>query len=124
MEFILDARHNLLAHPELFGLSCATDPAWGGFPGISAAPLGVGSAGQSATAAFSAEGFRAAAVTAAGIAWMGSPGGESPYETTKAYVRIDRPFGFLAVHRETRLALVAGWVTEPRPFDEDEYSHG
>lgn len=51
---------------------------------------------------------QAAAVTVAGIAWMGGFGGELPYETTKAYVRVDRPFGFLAVHRETRLVLVAG----------------
>ncbi|WP_443049844.1 serpin family protein [Streptomyces sp. NBC_00287] len=123
VEFTLNARHDLLARPELFGLSCATDPEWGGFPGISAGPLAVGSAGQSATATFSAEGFRAAAVTAVGMAWMGAPGGDLPYETTEAYVRIDRPFGFLAVHRKTRLALVAGWVTDPRPFDEDEYSY-
>ncbi len=181
VEFTLTARHDLLARPELFGLSCAGDPAWGGFPGISAAPLGpvvkfpssarragpaasgacdrkapgrprggatwavrqrgeracqaspgrrefddraqgVGSAGQSVTAAFSAEGFRAAAVTAAGMAWMGGPGGDPPYETTKAHVRIDRPFGFLVVHRETCLVLVAGWVTEPGPGDEDEFS--
>lgn len=123
VEFGINARHDLLARPELFGLSCATDPAWGGFPFISDAPLGVGSAGQSVTATFSAEGFRAAAVTVAGMAWLGAPGGETPYETTKAYVRIDRPFGFLAVHRETRLVLVAGWVTDPRPYDEDEYSY-
>ncbi|WP_418896240.1 serpin family protein [Streptomyces cupreus] len=123
VEFTLTAGHDLLARPELFGLSCAADPGWGGFPGISAAPLAVGSAAQSVTATFSAEGFRAAAVTAAGIAWLSAPGGDLPYETTKAYVRIDRPFGFLAVHRETRLVLVAGWVTDPKPFDEDEYGY-
>ncbi|CCK27693.1 proteinase inhibitor I4 serpin [Streptomyces davaonensis JCM 4913] len=122
VEFALNARHDLLARPELFGLSCADDPAWGGFPGISAEPLGVGSAGQSVTARFSAEGFRAAAVTAVGMAWLGAPGDGLPYTATTAYVRIDRPFGFLAVHRETRLALVAGWVTDPRPGDEDEFS--
>ncbi|WAZ23905.1 proteinase inhibitor I4 serpin [Streptomyces cinnabarinus] len=122
VEFTLHARHDLLARPELFGLSCADDPAWGGFPGISAVPLGVGSAGQSVTATFSAEGFRAAAVTAVGMAWMGSSPDALPYTTTRAYVRLDRPFGFLAVHRETRLALVAGWVTEPRPYDEAEFS--
>jgi hypothetical protein len=28
---------------------------------------------------------------------------------------VDRPFGFLAVHRDTGLVLVAGWVTDPTP---------
>ncbi|MET9950993.1 hypothetical protein ABZ135_05510 [Streptomyces sp. NPDC006339] len=34
---------------------------------------------------------------------------------------IDRPFGFLTVHRTSRLVLAAGWVAEPVPyvFEED-----
>lgn len=28
----------------------------------------------------------------------------------------DRPFGFLAVHRTSRLVLTAGWVAEPTPW--------
>jgi hypothetical protein len=39
-----------------------------------------------------------------------------PYETTVVRAVFDRPFGFLAVHRETRLVLAAGWVTEPEPM--------
>ncbi|MGW5637446.1 serpin family protein [Streptomyces sp. NPDC003832] len=124
VEFAVASRHDLLAERELFGLSCATDPDWGGFPGISAEPLAVGSAGQGVTAVFGADGFRAAAVTAVGMMWLGGPDDELPHESVRARVRLDRPFGFLAVHRETRLALVAGWVTDPRPFDEGEYAYG
>ncbi|MFE5098235.1 proteinase inhibitor I4 serpin, partial [Streptomyces sp. NPDC056638] len=30
----------------------------------------------------------------------------------------DRPFGFLALHRTSRLVLNAGWVTDPDTFEE------
>nr|BFD82913.1 hypothetical protein StreXyl84_23140 [Streptomyces sp. Xyl84] len=30
----------------------------------------------------------------------------------------DRPFGFLAVHRSSGLAVTAGWVTDPTPYPE------
>ncbi|MFF7473916.1 hypothetical protein [Streptomyces sp. NPDC008092] len=29
-----------------------------------------------------------------------------------------RPFGFLALHRHSRLVLAAGWVTDPLPLPE------
>ncbi|MEU7058495.1 serpin family protein [Streptomyces sp. NPDC046197] len=109
------AHHDLAALHQLFGLSAATDPGQGHFPGISDAPLALGSARQSVVARFGALGFRAAAATAVAAV----PGGGPPqYRHTTTVVRatFDRPFGFLAVHRHTRLALVAGWVTDPTPY--------
>ena len=38
---------------------------------------------------------------------------EELYEVTYAGVDFDRPFGFLAVHRPSRLVVVAGWVQSP-----------
>lgn len=110
--FEVTADHDLLARHGLFGLTTARDTAVGHFPGISGSPLAVGAAGQSAVAQFGALGFRAAAVTAfMPVAAGGLP--RYPYETTVVRAVFDRPFGFLAVHRETRLVLAAGWVTEP-----------
>ncbi len=37
------------------------------------------------------------------------------YESTVVRAVYDRPFGFLAVDRESRLVLAAGWVTDPAP---------
>ncbi|MET9681407.1 hypothetical protein [Streptomyces coeruleorubidus] len=52
-------------------------------------------------------------------AWSpGIPG--PPYERVRETAVLDRPFGFLAVHRETSLALSADRVTDPKPFPEDE----
>ncbi|MEV1063258.1 serpin family protein [Streptomyces sp. NPDC050263] len=114
--FDVTADHDLLAHHELFGLTTARDTDEGRFPGISALPLAVGSAQQSATAEFGAKGFRASAVTA--FAPVGA--GAIPrlrWTTTRLRARFDRPFGFLALHRHSRLVLAAGWITEPKPFD-------
>ncbi|MCX5360994.1 serpin family protein [Streptomyces sp. NBC_00124] len=113
VEFTLDADHDLLAHPGLFGLATASDRAPGHFPGISRAPLALAKGRQSATATFGAEGFRAAAVTAYVMDWMSWE--PEPYESRRAHAGFDRPFGFLAVHRDTRLVLAAGWVTDPKP---------
>ncbi|MFK4098761.1 serpin family protein [Streptomyces sp. NPDC019531] len=110
--FEVRAHHDLLDLHGLFGLSTARDTSRGHFPGISASPLAVGSARQSVLARFDALGFEAAAVTAVAAA----PGGPPPtprYTATVVTATLDRPFGFLAVHRETRLALAAGWVDEP-----------
>jgi hypothetical protein len=41
--------------------------------------------------------------------------------TTVVRAVFDRPFGFLAVHRETRLVLAAGWVTDPEPYREERF---
>ncbi|MET9044915.1 serpin family protein [Streptomyces sp. NPDC004362] len=121
----MTAHHDLLARHRLFGLTAARDSTRGHFPGISGSPLAIGSARQSATARFGALGFRAAAVTA----FAAMPGGipERRYVTTTVEADFDRPFGFLAVHRTSRLVLAAGWVTEPVPHpgyeDEEEYAH-
>jgi serine protease inhibitor len=109
------ARHDLRELHGLFGLTTAMDTRDGHFPGISPSPLAVGQAEQSAVAQFGALGFRAGAVTA--IAPVA--GGALPvlrHTTTVVTARFDRPFGFLAVHRESRLVLTAGWVTDPTPY--------
>ncbi|MBK3581753.1 proteinase inhibitor I4 serpin [Streptomyces sp. MBT65] len=109
------ARHDLRELHGLFGLTTAMDSRGGHFPGISPSPLAVGQAEQSAVAQFGALGFRAGAVTAIAP----GPGGSRPdlrHTTTVVTARFDRPFGFLAVHRESRLVLTAGWVTDPTPY--------
>ncbi|MFC9925631.1 serpin family protein [Streptomyces sp. NPDC127190] len=113
--FEVRADHDLTATAALFGLTSALDDRYGHFPGISDTPLAVGEARQSAVAQFGALGFRAAAVTAMmPVAAGGLP--QYPYETTVVRASFDRPFGFLAVDRETRLVLIAGWVTDPAPY--------
>ncbi|MFI2201433.1 serpin family protein [Streptomyces sp. NPDC020192] len=119
------AHHDLLARHELFGLTTARDAhaRQGHFPGVSAFPLAIGSAGQSALARFGALGFRAAAVTAFGAIGCAAPPALR-YVTTRISAAFDRPFGFLALHRHSRLVLAAGWVTDPLPYPEyrdDEY---
>ncbi|ALV33793.1 serpin family protein [Streptomyces sp. CdTB01] len=117
--FELTAEHELLARPEVFGLATAAqDGRPGPFPGVSADPLYVASARQSAMARFHARGFEAAAVTA-----FGMPGGAMPrlrWTTTVVEAVYDRPFGFLALHRHSRLVLAAGWVTDPEPYPEED----
>lgn len=116
--FTSTARHDLMARHELFGLTSAKDATHGHFTGIATEPLALQSGEQAATATFSALGFRAAAVTAFMAYGAGMP--EMRYVTTDAYATFDRPFGFLAVHRTSRLVLAAGWVTDPDPYREDE----
>ncbi|MFC7305077.1 serpin family protein [Streptomyces monticola] len=117
--FTVGAEHDLLAHAGVFGLHTATDGAPQHFQGVSPAPLALRSARQTATATFSATGFKAAAVTALGIDYMGKPP-EPRHTSTVLRVLFDRPFGFLAVHRTTRLVLAAGRVEDPEPYREDE----
>ncbi|MEV7579506.1 serpin family protein [Streptomyces erythrochromogenes] len=112
--FSLSAEHDLLEDAALFGLLTATDGARGHFPGISAEPLAIGSARQSAVARFHAAGFEAAAVTAIAARPGGAPR-QPVHRARHAEVRLDRPFGFLAVHRTSGLVLAAGWVTDPDP---------
>ncbi|MGW0903802.1 serpin family protein [Streptomyces sp. NPDC002853] len=117
--FTLSARHDLLTNRPLFGLTTAsTGRAGGHFPGISSCPLVIDNGAQAATATFGALGFRAAAVTAFSAIGAGLP--QERYLTTEVDAVFDRPFGFLAVHRTSRLVLAAGWVTDPEPFREDE----
>lgn len=117
--FSLSARHNLLDQRPLFGLTTAAkDSPEGHFPGISPCPLAIQNGAQAATATFGALGFRAAAVTSFSAMASGVP--EMRYLVTEADATFDRPFGFLAVHRTSRLVLAAGWVTDPDPYREDE----
>ncbi|MER5481997.1 serpin family protein [Streptomyces sp. NPDC002812] len=111
--FDIRAEHDLLEHAESFGLVSAASAAAapGHFPGISSVPLAVRSARQSAVARFHAEGFEAAAVTAVGM-FRGAARTRS-YRVRQAEFEVDRPFGFLAVDRESGLVLFAGWVTDP-----------
>ncbi|MFJ8159635.1 serpin family protein [Streptomyces sp. NPDC096136] len=116
--FEVRGEHDLLERARLFGLETARDTARGHFPGISSQPLAVGSARQSAVARFHAEGFEAAAVTAVSVAVGCGVPPRIRYRTRRAEVTFDRPFGFLAVHRTSRLVLAAGWVTDPLPYEE------
>ncbi|MEV0411296.1 serpin family protein [Streptomyces sp. NPDC050448] len=117
--FDVRADHDLLDHALLFGLHTATNTGSGHFPGISSEPLAIGSARQSAMARFRAEGFDAAAVTAvAAVAGCALP--RLRYRVRQAAVSFDRPFGFLAVHRTSRLVLAAGWVADPLPYEEEQ----
>ncbi|KAF0847456.1 serine protease inhibitor [Nocardia caishijiensis] len=119
--FDISAHHDLLDRADLFGLSAARDSSRGHFPGISSFPLAVEAAAQSVVARFDSAGFEAAAVAAVAMFPGGIP---QPNTATITSVRIDRPFGFLAVDRPTGLALVAGQVTTPpltwdRPSGDD-----
>ncbi|MFD9035703.1 serpin family protein [Streptomyces sp. NPDC059567] len=124
--FSLTADHDLLKSAELFGLTSATDRRHGHFPGISEFPLAIADARQSAVARFDAKGFEAASVSAMG-ACAGGAAAPPPYLVRRIDVDFDRPFGFLTVHRTSRLVLTAGWVAEPvdhvfEEFDETEES--
>ncbi|MFC8131153.1 serpin family protein [Streptomyces sp. NPDC057302] len=119
--FSVSARHDLLDQSPLFGLTTATtDKEEGHFPGIGSRPLKIQNGAQAATATFGALGFRAATVAAFAMTASGVP--EERYLTTEVDATFDRPFGFLAVHRTSRLVLAAGWVTDPEPYREDEFS--
>ncbi|MGW5424806.1 serpin family protein [Streptomyces sp. NPDC003943] len=122
--FSLTAQHDLTALHEVFGLTTARDGTRGHFPGVAdKPPLYVQQARQAAMARFTAKGFEAAAVTA-----FGAAGGcavlRYPYVVRSIDLDVDRPFGFLCVHRTSRLVLTAGWVHEPVPYafedEEDE----
>ncbi|MFJ1864617.1 serpin family protein [Streptomyces sp. NPDC088097] len=122
--FEVRAEHDLLHSARLFGLESARDPASHLFPGISGIagePVFVGSAAQSAVGRFHARGFEAAAVTTIAMAAGGLP--RFPHRARHAEVSFHHPFGFLAVHRTSRLVLAAGWVTEPCAYEERE-EHG
>lgn len=114
----MHARHDLLKLHRLFGLTAARDTSHAHFPGISDFPLAIGSAEQHTRARFNASGFEAAAVTAFGAVGGGRP--DLRYVTTHISAAFDRPFGFLALHRHTRLVLTAGWVTDPLPLPEHD----
>lgn len=110
--FEIKSRHNLMREADLFGLRSLSDPGVSHLPLLSPVPLFVSQGVQDVLARFFAEGFEAAAVTAFGIALGGLPP-EDRYEVKYVNVTFDRPFGFLAVHRPSGLAVVAGWVSSP-----------
>ncbi|WP_327187327.1 serpin family protein [Streptomyces sp. NBC_01334] len=117
--YTMNASHDLLKLHRLLGLTTARDTSRGHFPGISDFPLAIGSAEQNTMAKFGALGFEAAAVTAFGAVAAGMA--DLRYVATRISAAFDRPFGFLALHRHTRLVLTAGWVTDPLPFPEDDW---
>jgi serine protease inhibitor len=107
--FQIRSSHDLVAHADLFGLAAAQDASHGHFPGISPAPLAISQGAQDVYAAFSAEGFEAAAVTALAVKLAGA------FFPQRRRVRLieaafQPPFGFLAVHRPSGLVVVAGRV--------------
>ena len=104
--FTVRSEHDLMRHADIFGLTAVSGPGEGHFSRISAVPLKVDEARQSAVAIFSALGFEAAAVTAIGLRAVSMPS----FTTRGLAVAYDRPFGFVAVHRESGLVLFAGWV--------------
>lgn len=104
--FEVDAEHDLLDHPDVFGLRSAMDNSLGHFPGLSPQPLAINQARQTVMARFSATGFEAAAVTS-----LAMEAGSAPTPGAKALlVSLDRPFGFIAIHRPTGVPVVAGWI--------------
>lgn len=117
--FALSADHDLLKRAGLFGLGTASEIRPHHFPGMSAMPLAIGSARQSSMAEFGALGFRAASVTAVAAVAGGMP--ERRHSAVRVSADFDRPFGFLAVHRTSRLVLTTGWVAEPTLADPDAY---
>jgi serine protease inhibitor len=109
--FSVEVEHDLLAQRDLFGLATvSSDPGSSGhFSAISPEPLMVGQAKQTVLARFFATGFEAAAVTAMGMRLTSMP----MEQERRLEVELNRPFGFVAVHRESRLPVVAGWIAHP-----------
>jgi serine protease inhibitor len=95
----------------LFGLATvSSDPGNSGhFSAISLKPLMVGQAKQTVLARSFATGFEAAAVTAMGMRATSMP----MEQERRLEVELNRPFSFVAVHRESRLPVVAGWIAQP-----------
>ncbi|MFB9605259.1 serpin family protein [Streptomyces roseofulvus] len=120
--FDLTAEHDLLASAAVFGLSAATDRDHGHFPGVSDGPLALGQAAQAGMARFTREGFEAAAVTVIG-AVVGAAEPRLRYRVRRVELDVERPFGFLAVHRTSRLVLSAGWVVDPVEYTEAPYAY-
>jgi hypothetical protein len=109
--FDLRASHDLCADPSLFGLRAAMDPRGGALPALGP-ELYLARGKQDVLATFSWEGFAAAAVSSFAVfasAVLRPPSSRA----RRVEVTLDRPFGFLAVHRDSGLALVAGWVADP-----------
>ncbi|HZX04223.1 serpin family protein [Kribbella sp.] len=109
--FSIDVEHDLMDSRELFGLTTvSSNPgAHGHFSALSPTPLRIDQAKQRVLARFFATGFEAAAVTAMAMT-------RAAMVTSKQRrldVQFDRPFGFVAVLRDSRLPIVAGRVEVP-----------
>ncbi|SNY89205.1 Serine protease inhibitor [Nocardia amikacinitolerans] len=121
--FEIRASHDLCATPELFGLTAAMRTDRNHFPAISPEPLALAQGAQDVLARFTREGFEAAAVTSFAAVAVSMPL-SAEHLITEVEVAFDRPFGFLAVHRATGLAVVAGWVAElPARTDAPDLLH-
>ena len=114
--FAVSGSHNLMALPEVFGLTAISEPHGRHLPGLSSRPVSLDQGRQDAVAAFTAEGFYAAAVTA--FALRATSIRLPSTEAREVRVVFDRPFGFAAVHRGSGLVLVAGWVDDPEAWHE------
>lgn len=122
-KFAVSSNLDLLQTPEVFGLANVTDSRRGHFPGISSKPLAVSRAAQDTAVSFTAKGIESAAAAPVSGTQMGmvatttSADGENSPEASHRVMQtlfvIDRPFGFVAVHRDSGLILMAGWVEEP-----------
>lgn len=104
--FEVTSQHDLLEADGVFALSSVADGAC--FSRVAETDLYVSDAQQSAIARFTATGFEAAAVTAIGMRMTSLP----TFSAKALDVTYDRPFGFVATHRESGLILFAGWVSE------------
>lgn len=113
VRFTVRSDHDLLEQASTFGLETVSRNDRDHFPEIGPVPLRVDQARQSAVAIFSATGFEAAAVTAIGLRAVSMPS----YNARALRVRYDRPFGFVAVHRDSGLVLFAGWVDTPAAWE-------
>ena len=110
--FEISSEHNLVDHPQLFGLEFALDASYGHFPEISATPLAVNAAAQSGLAEFSHAGFRAAAVTGLGLELGFASPPRPTHKIEVVTVDFNRPFGFLVTDRSSGLVSFAGWVAK------------
>lgn len=109
--FSLTAEHDLLAHANVFGFEYVSSDG-DRFPGISETRLYLDEARQDVVAELSADGFKAAAVTAIGV-MRASAVRLTNREARLTTISYTRPHGFAAVHRTSGLVLVAGWVAKP-----------
>jgi Serpin (serine protease inhibitor) len=111
--FSLSAQHDLLALADVFGLGHVSSRDGQRFPGISDTPLYLGQARQDVVAEFTEEGFKAAAVTVMAMMRASAVRRPPPREARLTTISYTRPHGFAAVHRDSGLVLVAGWVAKP-----------
>ena len=111
--FSLSAQHDLLALADVFGFEHVSSRDGQRFPGISDTPMYLGQARQDVVAEFTEEGFKAAAVTVMAAMAAAAFHRPPPREARLTTISYTRPHGFAAVHRDSGLVLVAGWVAKP-----------